>query len=250
VGDILRIQQDQATPADIVLLNVDSVDGLAYIETMALDGETNLKSRQAPPTLASKYSQSSALCDIKAHFEVEDPNLDLYKFEGKAIIADKVVPLTNNEVVYRGSILRNTQKVVGVVVFTGEECKMRMNATKNPRIKAPALQAAVNKVVVMIVFFVIGLSLFNTVAYQVWKAKVGKHAFYLSHAGVGFFQLLASYFLMFNPIIPLALYISLEIVKAVQTQRLMDDIELYDEQSDTPMEPRTSTINEELGQVG
>ncbi len=249
VGDLLRILEGQTVPADVVLLHVDGVDGLAYIETMALDGETNHKSRQAPPHIAPFYNHASVLSSLNARFVVEDPNPDLYKFEGQVRLADEVIPLTNNEIIYRGSILRNTRHVIALAIFTGEECKIRMNATKSPRIKAPALQAAVNKVVILTVFVVIALSLLNTIAYRVWKTKVGKHAFYLSHAGVAFFQLLASFFLMFNPIIPLALYISLEIVKSVQMGQMANDIELYDEQSDTPMEPRTSTIHEDLGQV-
>ena len=48
--------------------------------------------------------------------------------------------------------------------------------------------------------------------------------------------------------VPLSLYVSLEIVKAFQVY-LMNDIEMYDEGSNTPMEARTNTINEELGQV-
>ncbi|KAJ9613371.1 drs2 neo1 protein [Cladophialophora chaetospira] len=248
VGDILRVQEGEAIPADLVLLNVDNPSGLAYVETMALDGETGLKSRQAPTALTSNSGHDGTFRS-KAHFVIETPNLDLYKFEGKVNIADTVIPLTNNEVIYRGSILRNTRQVIGIAVFTGEECKIRKNATKNPRIKAPALQAAVNRAVAYIACFVIVLSLICTGAYQVWKADVEKDAFYLSNASVGFFQLLASYFLMFNPIIPLALYISLEIVKGAQIGQLRDDIELYDEKSDTPLEPRTSTINEELGQV-
>ena len=48
--------------------------------------------------------------------------------------------------------------------------------------------------------------------------------------------------------IPLSLYVSLEIVKLFQ-MTLMNDIDMYDEVSNTPMEARTSTINEELGQV-
>jgi len=248
VGDVLRIQRDQAVPADIVLLNVDGPNGVAYIETMALDGETNLKSKQPSPPLARNCGQINQLCSTEAHFVVEDPNLDLYKFEGKVSVEGKVLPLTNNEVIYRGSILRNTQQVFGIVVYTGEECKIRMNATKNPRIKAPTLQTVVNNVVIMIVCFVIALSIFNTIAYQIWQKKVEDHAFYLSHAGLGFFQLLASFFLMVNGMIPLSLYISLEIVKLWQVSS-MGDIDMYDEQSDTPMESRTSTINEELGQV-
>ena len=165
VGDVLRIQRDHAIPADIVLLNVDSANGVAYIETMALDGETNLKSKQASPPLTRNCSQSNLLCSIEAHFVVEDPNLDLYKFEGKVSVADEVLPLTNNEVVYRGSILRNTHQIFGIVIYTGEECKIRMNETKNPRIKVPTLQMVVNNVVIRMVCFVVALSIFNTIAY-------------------------------------------------------------------------------------
>ena len=48
--------------------------------------------------------------------------------------------------------------------------------------------------------------------------------------------------------LPLSLYVSLEIVKVFQIL-FMNDIEMYHKESDTPMESRTSTINEELGQV-
>lgn len=54
---------------------------------------------------------------------MEDPNADLYSFEGRATVNGKLFPLTLNEVVYRGSILRNTGSVVGMVLNTGEECK-------------------------------------------------------------------------------------------------------------------------------
>ena len=249
VGDVLRIQRDETVPADIALLSVDGANGVAYIETMALDGETSPKCRRAPPPLARNCSQGNRLCSIEAHFVVEDPNPDLYNFEGKVSIADEVVPLTNNEVIYRGSILRNTLQVFGIVIYTGKECKIWMNATKNPRTKAPTLQGVVNKVVMMMVCFVIALSIFSTVAYQIWKVRVENHAFYLFHASVGTAQLLASFFLMYNALIPLSLYISLEIVKLAQMRAIREDIDMYDENSDTPMEPRTSTVNEDLGQV-
>ena len=123
-----------------------------------------------------------------------------------------------------------------------------MNATKNPRIKAPALQSVVNKVVVIIVIFVIALAIFNTVAYQIWVKKTEKKAWYLTDARVAFFPILSSFIILFNTMVPLSLYVSLEIVKACQVY-LMNDVEMYDEESNTPMEARTNTINEELGQV-
>lgn len=52
----------------------------------------------------------------------------------------------------------------------------------------------------------------------------------------------------FNTLIPLSLYISLEIVKVGQMV-FMNDVDMYHAESDTPFEARTSTINEECGQV-
>lgn len=54
---------------------------------------------------------------------------------------------------------------------------------------------------------------------------------------------------MFNTMIPLSLYVSMEIIKLTQ-MLLLNDIDMYDPETDTPFEARTSTINEELGQVG
>ena len=248
VGEVVRLKRDETAPADLALLQVDGANGIAYFETMALDGETNLKSKQASPPLGEACHTMDGVVGSRAHLVVEDPNMDLYKFEGKVNFQGKTLPLTNSEIVYRGSILRNTQEAVGMVVYTGEECKIRMNATKNPRIKAPALQFVVNRVVVIIVAFVLALAIFNTVAYQIWKESTEEKAWYLVDAGVAFFPILTSFIILFNTMIPLSLYVSLEIVKLFQLM-LMDDIEMYDEDSNTAMEARTSTINEELGQV-
>ncbi len=136
VGDIVRLTRDDAAPADLVLLHAQGTDETAYIETMALDGETNLKSKHASPPLAKSCRTVDEIARCNAHLVVEDPNLDLYNFEGKVSVGNKILPLANSEIIYRGSVLRNTSEAVGLVVYSGEECKIRMNATKNPRIKA------------------------------------------------------------------------------------------------------------------
>ncbi|KAL9002033.1 MAG: hypothetical protein Q9188_005018 [Gyalolechia gomerana] len=248
VGDVVKLVRNEAAPADLMVLHAKGLNDVAYIETMALDGETNLKSKQASPSVAKTCSTVDGISKCNTQVIVEDPNLDLYNFEGKIGTGSEQLPLTNSEIIYRGSIVRNTREVMALAIYTGEECKIRMNATKNPRIKAPSLQAVVNKVVIITVLFVLALAVFNTIAYQIWRESTEEKSWYLVDASVGFFPILASFIILFNTMIPLSLYVSLEIVKLFQ-MILMNDLEMYDAESRTPMEARTSTINEELGQV-
>ncbi|GIZ46396.1 hypothetical protein CKM354_000952300 [Cercospora kikuchii] len=250
VGDIIKLERDEAAPADLVVLSSEGANNTAYVETVALDGETNLKAKQPNPATVELAKDAESLTASKMEIIAEDPNLDLYAFEGRLTVDGETAPLTNNEVIYRGSILRNTPSMLGLVVYTGEECKIRMNATKSARVKAPSLQSLVNKIVVGMVLFVLFLSLFNSIAYQVWQNNTERKAWYIQEAPVSFGPLLTSFIIMFNTLIPLSLYVSLEIIKVSQMVLMNSDIDMYDAATNTPFESRTSTINEELGQVG
>ena len=48
VGHVVRVDKDCYFPADLLLLSSTNDDGIAYVETMNLDGETNLKIKKAP----------------------------------------------------------------------------------------------------------------------------------------------------------------------------------------------------------
>lgn len=248
VGDIIKLERNEAAPADLALLHTTGENSVAFVETMALDGETNLKSKQTPALVLKSIVDAGDVLKSEAEFVIEDPNRDLYSFEGRVAVDGKQAPLTLNEIIFRGSILRNTPDAMGMVIYSGEECRIRMNANKNPRIKAPALQGLVNRIVILIVFFVLALSIFNAVAYKIWQRNEDD-MWYLSDATVAFFPSFTSFIIMFNTMIPLSLYVSLEIVKLAQMFFLHTDIDMYDPVSDTPCEPRTSTINEELGQI-
>lgn len=142
VGDVVKLSRNESAPADLAVLYTNGAEGMAYVETMALDGETNLKSKQSLPQLARSCRTVEDIASCKAHIVVEDPNLDLYNFNGRVSVGDETLPLANNEIIYRGSVLRNTFEAIGIVVYSGEECKIRMNATKNPRIKAVSTRAS------------------------------------------------------------------------------------------------------------
>ncbi|KIV87851.1 hypothetical protein PV11_03369 [Exophiala sideris] len=248
VGDVVLLKRNSAVPADIVLLQTAEPTNTAFVETKSLDGETNLKSKMPVAEVSAACNDPDAAAKLDAEFVVEDPNLDLYKFDGRVTIGGKTLPLTNSEILYRGSVLRNTPSAMGLVIYSGEECKIRMNANKNPRVKAPALQFKVNRVVVVVASLVIFMAIILTVAYEIWSRTTEAKAWYLHAASVPFGHILTSFLIMMNTMLPLSLYVSLEIVKVAQ-MFLMNDVDMYDPETDIPMEPHTSTINEELGQV-
>lgn len=126
MGDILRLERDDWVPADLLIIHSDNPRGVVYVETMALDGETNLKSKQTLSMISQQYNAVENLGDFKAQITVEHPNMDLYNFEGNVTIGDESKPLTNSQMIYRGSVIRNTPSMWGLVIFTGEESKIRM----------------------------------------------------------------------------------------------------------------------------
>jgi phospholipid-translocating ATPase len=249
VGDIIRLCRDEPIPADLVLLHSDGENKLAYIETMALDGETNLKSKQVTPALEG-CDTIEGISKCKADFVVENPNPDLYNFDGRVTVSEKTVPLTSNEVIYRGSVVRNTNTAIGLVINTGEDCKIRMNANKHPKAKKPALERVVSKIVVTLATYVVVLSVGVSMGYVEWQKSTERDSWYLEQARVPFYQIIIAFIIMFNNVVPLSLYISLEIVKIGQLLMLNSDIEMYDEETDTPARCNTNTILENLGQVG
>ncbi|KAK1999557.1 phospholipid-translocating P-type ATPase [Colletotrichum falcatum] len=249
VGDLIKLSRDDPVPADIILLHANGENGLAYIETMALDGETSLKSKQSPAALEG-YDTIEKIIASDAEFAVEDPNPDLYKFDGKITVDGKSLPLTSNEVIYRGSILRNTGSAIGIVINTGEESKIRMNANQHPKAKKPALEIASNKIVITLAIYVIVLSIGCSMGYLMWQRSQERSTWYLKDAQVKFYEILIGFIIQFNNVIPLALYISLEIVKVGQLLMLNSDLEMYHAETDTPARCNTNTILENLGQVG
>jgi P-type E1-E2 ATPase len=57
------------------------------------------------------------------------------------------------------------------------------------------------------------------------------------------------FLILFAVMVPISLYVTLEVVKLFHASLISDDIEMYDPVSDTPANARTSNLSEELGQI-
>lgn len=255
VGDIIKLDCDEWVPADIIILSSTNELGEVFVETMALDGETNLKSKIPNIELHKIANKAKNIFNLSGTINSEDPNLDLYNYEGSLELPNintqklETHALGPDNIIYRGSIIRNTDSCIGVVVFTGEETKIRMNAIKSPRVKAPKLQRKINIIVLFMVFLVLAMSLLSFLGQRILYNKYNERNWYIAGEDAGVAATIVGYIIMFNTLIPLSLYVTMEIIKAVQMCLLQWDIDMYHLPSDTPAEARTATILEELGQV-
>ena len=133
VGDVVRMESDDFIPADVVLIASSEPEGLCYIETSNLDGETNLKIKQASPHTAN-LTAPPLVTSLRGSLRSEQPNNSLYTYEGTLDLVNaqgvpKQVPLGPDQILLRGAQLRNTPWAYGLVVFTGHDTKLMRNAT-------------------------------------------------------------------------------------------------------------------------
>jgi len=258
VGDIVEVRNRDLIPADLILIASSDANGLAYVMTANLDGETNLKLRQVSTDMNKRKFGKG--CTLKC----ELPNNHLNNFEGTFTDgADQSsFPLSNQNMLLRGTQLRNTEFVRGVVTFVGRDTKIQMNAAKSP-LKMSSLTKLGNfetvaifgaQCVFCLVCGIVAASYANQSAIQdnSWIWGVDKPESGGSSLVLKFF----TYMLIFTNFIPIAHVVQLDLAKLLQSIMMTKDLKCYHEITDVygnvsqfPLEARSSELNEELGMV-
>lgn len=64
------------------------------------------------------------LAGRRMQVDCELPNSSLYTFTGNLVLDGRTLPLSVNQVLLRGCMLRNTGSVLGVAIFTGHDTKV------------------------------------------------------------------------------------------------------------------------------
>lgn len=85
VGHILRVDDDELFPADLLCLYSALPDHACFIKTTNLDGESNLKIRRPVDLREAAPAEDSDVMEIKASLECEPPNANLHKFQGRLV---------------------------------------------------------------------------------------------------------------------------------------------------------------------
>ena len=166
VGNLIKVKRNEIIPADLFVICSSNKDHFFFLQTSNLDGESNLKQREVLKSTQNlfykmKNKEKNYLENVlkgldengeeNCYIEVEQPNKNIYKINGNFIYNknDKIFFDVKNTAI-RGSILKNTNYIYGIVIYTGKDTKIMKNFIKY-KTKFAILDILIDKIVIIIV---------------------------------------------------------------------------------------------------
>ena len=268
VGDIIRVRADQTVPADILLLSSTSCESTCYLDTAAIDGETNLKQKSVPSCFLNILKPEETTFELQC----DPPNDDIYRFNGRVSFLNgtDAHPCDNNQILLRGCVLRITDYIDGLIVYAGKSSSNlssskfssslgnQTKVIKSSHIvssKHAKIERLINRDVLFSSLILLFLCLLAAGLSLRWNHSFGGEWPFITfitenpfeNSAAHFFTSFLRFLILFQVMVPIALYVSLDIVRVLQMYVIGKDRHLKYER---PISCRTFTINEDLGQIG
>ncbi|MGH0183874.1 UNVERIFIED_CONTAM: hypothetical protein FKN15_013239 [Acipenser sinensis] len=136
---------------------------------------------------------------------------------------------------------------------TGADTKIMKNGGKT-RFKRTNIDRLMNYMVYTIFFLLILIAAGLAIGHTFWQEQIGSKAWYLNDGSSenstyrGFITFWG-YLIVLNTMVPISLYVSVEVIRLGQSHFINWDLQMYYEDKDTPAKARTTTLNEQLGQI-
>ncbi|XP_016301874.1 phospholipid-transporting ATPase 11C-like [Sinocyclocheilus anshuiensis] len=256
VGDVVEVVEDETFPCDLILLQSSREDGTCFVTTASLDGESNHKTHYTVP------DTEKDLQALPATIECEQPQPDLYKFVGRMHIykpeqEPAVRSLGPENLLLKGATLKNTKKISGVTVYTGMETKMALNYQGKSQ-KRSAVEKSINAFLLVYLCILISKAVVCTTLKYVWQSKEGQDEPWYNQKNqkekdtnmyLKMFTDFLSFMVLFNFIIPVSMYVTVEMQKFLGSFFITWDKDFFDPEIQEGALVNTSDLNEELGQV-
>lgn len=147
VGNIIKLSSDEEVPADIIVLASSNPGGQVHVDTSYIDGHNNLQTKRSVKGAKVEASIRS-FANIRGYIVCNKPSPDLNAFSGTLYLKGHPRPsnITIDNFVMKGSIIRNTTHLYGVVVYTGPDTKLAQNiASTFKPIKLGFFERIINK---------------------------------------------------------------------------------------------------------
>nr|XP_032654890.1 phospholipid-transporting ATPase IK [Chelonoidis abingdonii] len=254
VGDIVCLRKDSFVPADLLLLSSSEPSSLCYVETADIDGETNLKFRQALLATHQELVSEASMAAFDGKVTCEEPNSRMHSFIGTLEWRGEKYSLDTEKILLRGCRIRNTETCYGLVIYAGLDSKIMKNCGKI-KMKKTKLDRLMDRLVILIFVMLVFTSFCLAFAAGFWAVKFHVEHSYLSALYVGTSPAEQAFFtfwgfmILLSIIVPMSMYITFEFVYMVNSYFIDWDLEMYYPAKDMPAKARSTSLNDQLGQI-
>uniref|UniRef100_A0A8C3ATX6 Phospholipid-transporting ATPase n=1 Tax=Cyclopterus lumpus TaxID=8103 RepID=A0A8C3ATX6_CYCLU len=239
VGDVVEVEEDVTFPCDLILLQSSRDDDTCFVTTASLDGESN----------------------HKTHYTVPDTEKDLETLNELIMWPQHIyttsMSLGPENLLLKGATLKNTQRICGVAIYTGMETKMALNYQGKSQ-KRSAVEKSINAFLLVYLCILVSKALVCTTLKYVWQGKPGQDEPWYNEKTqrekdtnlyLKMFTDFLSFMVLFNFIIPVSMYVTVEMQKFLGSFFITWDKDFFDPEIKEGALVNTSDLNEELGQV-
>ena len=251
-GDLIKLQREDEMPCDTIILRTSNTNGYCYIDTKNLDGETNLKDRSCNEMFKDLSDEQTE--ELNGEIIAHAPDEHMHSFEASMITGNDEVNLSLKNVILKGCVLKNTDFIIGVVCYTGRNTKIMQNS-KSPKVKTSNVLITMNKLLYSMFVFDLSICLIFSGMSVYWLKSKGEDYTYIypdQEFNSTFIQLILNfltYIVAYSHMIPISLYVALEIVKISQAKLIKYDNDMFDFTIMKEAECKATELIEELGQV-
>ena len=176
LGEIVKVNINEPFPADLLLLNSSDPKGICYIETKNIDGETNLKYRQVNNDIKNILQNNNNFVNFNYVCVTKQPNeyiyqfsATLYEYEGNNLKdKDKYILIDEKSFLLRGSTLKQTDYIIGAVIYVGENTKSMLNSP-NTRSKHSSVEYIMNFQILTIFSLQILISMLSSIIHLIFS---------------------------------------------------------------------------------
>ncbi|XP_042540962.1 phospholipid-transporting ATPase IK-like [Dipodomys spectabilis] len=253
VGDVVCLKKDSIVPADLLLLVSTEPSSLCYVETADIDGETNLKFKQALTVTHQELTSSKNMESFQGTVLCEEPNSRMHHFVGSLEWNKKTYSLDIGNMLLRGYKIRNVEACYGLVIYAGVDTKIMKNCGKI-HLKRTKVDLFMNKLVAMIFLSLVIISLLLTLGFS-FNIKDFKWKHYYVSANhlkseiAECFLIFWSFLILLSTMVPMALFIMAEFVYLGNSLFIDWDMQMYYEPRDATAKARNTSLADQLGQV-
>ena len=258
-GNIIKIKEDEECSCDILIIKSSNINGYLFVDTKNLDGESNLKEKYVVESLKNINITVDELTCLSGNIvtSMSDENLNEWEAELNYNNDLKEIYCTMDNMMLKGTILKNTEYIYGIVVYAGHQTKIMKNSHK-PEPKVSKMIKIMDKLLYSLFVFTLLLCLIFAFLCNKFEEENGHKYDYIfinynkdknKNKASKILIYFIIFFIDYYQIIPISLYVCMEIIKIYQNILISYDAEIYDTKNERPAESRESGLIEQLGQI-